>query len=72
MIARLLVLFAALLAFSGAVRPQDKGKPAEETSAEETLSAVVRVTAKILPNARSAATLGMQREGSGTLVRCSV
>ena len=35
----------------------------------ETLSAIVRVKAKILPNARSSATLGAQREGSGVLVR---
>ena len=46
-----------------------QGKAREEASAEETLSAVVHVRAKILPNARSAATLGPQREGSGVLVR---
>jgi S1-C subfamily serine protease len=67
--ARLLVFFAALLAFSGAARPQEKGKSGIEVNAEETLSAVVRVRAKILPNARSTATLGPQREGSGVLVR---
>ena len=67
--ARLLVLFAALLAFPGVALPQDKGKSGDEVSAEETLSAVVLVRAKILPNARSAATLGSQREGSGVLVR---
>ncbi|OFZ84877.1 MAG: hypothetical protein A2W21_09610 [Betaproteobacteria bacterium RBG_16_66_20] len=37
--------------------------------AAQTLSAVVRVRAKIVPTARSAETLGMQREGSGVLVR---
>jgi serine protease Do len=37
--------------------------------AEELLSAVVQVKAKILPNARSLATLGPQRRGSGVLVR---
>jgi S1-C subfamily serine protease len=36
---------------------------------EETLSAVVGVRAKIVPNARSTATLGPRREGSGVLVR---
>ena len=46
-----------------------QGKAREEASAEETLSAVVHVRAKILPNARSTATLGPQREGSGVLVR---
>ena len=44
-------------------------KAREDVSAEETLSAVVHVSAKILPNARSTATLGPQREGSGVLVR---
>ena len=67
--ARLLVLFAALLAFSGAARAQEKGKSADEAAARETLSAVVGVRTKILANARSAATLGTQREGSGVLVR---
>ncbi len=36
---------------------------------EDTLSAVVAVQAKIQPNARSAATLGNQRRGSGAVVR---
>ncbi len=36
---------------------------------EETLNAVVAVSAKIQPNARSAETLGMQRSGTGALVR---
>ena len=67
--ARPLVLSAALLVFSGAAWPQEKSKPGAEASAEETLSAVVLVRAKILPNARSTATLGPQREGSGVLVR---
>ena len=44
---------------------QDRAKD----EAEETLSAVVRVKARILPNARSLATLGPQREGTGVLVR---
>jgi S1-C subfamily serine protease len=37
--------------------------------ADDVLSAVVRVKSKILPNARSLATLGPSREGSGVLVR---
>lgn len=69
MIARLLVIVAALFAFSAPAVAQDKGKSTDEADAAQTLSAVVRVRAKILPNARSAATLGMQREGSGVLVR---
>jgi S1-C subfamily serine protease len=35
---------------------------------EQTLSAVVAVNAKSLPNARSAATLGTQRRGAGVLI----
>ena len=34
---------------------------------EETLNAVVAVSAKIQPNARSAETLGMQRSGTGPI-----
>ncbi len=56
-----------ILAFAvtGWSAAQDKPKDA----AEELLSAVVQVKAKILPNARSLATLGPQRQGSGVLVR---
>ena len=58
---------AALLAaaLAGAAWAGDQAK--EE--ADETLSAVVRVKSKILKNARSAETLGTQREGSGVMVR---
>lgn len=69
MIARLLAFVAALCAFSAPAAAQDKGGPADEAAAAQTLSAVVRVRAKILSNARSAETLGLQREGSGVLVR---
>ena len=41
----------------------------EKDEAAQLLSAVVQVKAKILPNARSLATLGPQRQGSGVLVR---
>ena len=62
------LLLSALLALSaGSACAQDKGAPA--TRVAETLSAMVRVKAKILPNARSIATLGAEREGSGALVR---
>lgn len=40
-----------------------------QPSAEQTLSAVMAVSAKIQPGARSAATLGMERRGSGALIR---
>jgi S1-C subfamily serine protease len=36
---------------------------------DETLSAIVAVSAKIQPNARSAETLGLERRGSGAMVR---
>ena len=52
----LVLVFIALL-----VSAQDKP--------EETLNAVVAVSARIQPNARSAETLGMQRSGTGALVR---
>jgi serine protease Do len=58
--------FTFLLAFAAAPAfAQDRQKE----DADEVLSAVVRVKAKILPNARSLATLGPQRQGSGVLVR---
>jgi serine protease Do len=53
-------LFVLLLAASAAFG-QDK--------ADETLNAVVAVSAKIQANARSAETLGLQRQGTGVLVR---
>jgi len=57
---RTLILALALAAPATA---QDKDEAAG------LLSAVVQVKAKILPNARSLATLGPQRRGSGVLVR---
>jgi len=68
MIARLLAPLALLVACVLPAQAQDKGIGAEREAAD-VLSAVVRVRAKILPNARSAETLGLQREGSGVLVR---
>ena len=54
-------IFLLFLALAFAVSAQDKP--------EETLSAVVGVSAKIQANARSAASLGAQRRGTGVLVR---
>ena len=51
-----MVLFQASIALA-----QDKP--------DETLNAVVGVSAKIQANARSAETLGLQRQGTGVLVR---
>lgn len=59
------ILLLALAFTAGPVYPQDKAKD----EADDLLSAVVQVKAKILPNARSLATLGAQRQGSGVLVR---
>lgn len=56
---------AGLLLALGAAA-QDKASTAE---AEALLSAVVKVRSRIIPNARSLATLGPQREGTGVLVR---
>ena len=67
MIARLVLLSSLLALLPAGVCAQDKG--AARDVVVETLSAIVRVKSKILPNARSSATLGAEREGSGVLVR---
>ena len=56
---RTLVLILALAASAALAQP----------TAEQTLSAVVAVSAKIQPGARSSATLGPERRGSGALIR---
>lgn len=56
---RALLVIVALAATAALAQP----KP------DETLSAVVGVSAKIQQGARSAATLGLQRRGSGALIR---
>jgi len=60
-----LALLAAIFAAPGFAQDKDKA-PSE---VEETLSAIVRVKSKIIKDARSAETLGMQREGTGVLIR---
>jgi len=67
MIARLVLLSSLLALLPAGVCAQ--GKDAARDVVAETLSAIVRVKSKILPNARSVATLGAEREGSGALVR---
>ena len=62
-VSRLLLVVLAVV--SGPALPQEK----PDADAEATLSAVVRVHARILPDARTAATLGPERAGSGVLVR---
>ena len=56
-------LLAAALAIPAIA--QDK----TQSEAEQTLSAIVRIKTKIIKDARSAETLGLQREGSGVLIR---
>ena len=59
------ILLLALACAAGPALPQDRSA----ADAEATLSAVVRVQSRILPDARTAPTLGARREGSGVLVR---
>jgi len=59
---RLHFIFAAALLVAASAAAQER-KP------EEVLSAIVGVQAKIQADARSAATLGHNRQGSGTLIR---
>jgi serine protease Do len=54
-------LLAAALLLSNCAAADDRP--------EDTLAAVIGVQAKIQPNARSADTLGLQRRGSGALIR---
>lgn len=58
-------LLLALACAAGPALPQDRSA----ADAEATLSAVVRVQSRILPDARTAPTLGARRAGSGVLVR---
>jgi len=64
---------AALLALPAIAQEkaaEDKAaREKAEAEAEQTLSAIVRVKAKIPKDARSVATLGVDRDGSGALVR---
>lgn len=60
---RILALLLAVAAVPAAAQEPRKDEAAE------LLSAVVQVKSRILPNARSLASLGPQRQGSGVLVR---
>jgi S1-C subfamily serine protease len=62
-------LLAVLLVASLAPAGPALGQSTEESQAEETLSAIVRVKTRIPREGRSAATLGTEREGTGVLVR---
>jgi len=67
MIARAVLLLSTLLLVSSPAGAQGGGAARDEVA--ETLSVIVRVRASIVPDARSAETLGHRREGSGVLVR---
>jgi S1-C subfamily serine protease len=69
MTAALRTLFFLCVAAGGAAPALAQGQGQGKDEAAELLSAVVQVKAKILPNARSLATLGPRRQGSGVLVR---
>lgn len=68
MIARAALLLSALWLLPATAGAQD-AKPAARDEVAGVLSAIVRVRAKIVPDARSVETLGDRREGSGVLVR---
>ena len=59
-------LLAAAALAAGGVRAAEKGDPGVD--AEKFFSAIVKVQARALPDARSAATLGSEREGSGVVI----
>jgi S1-C subfamily serine protease len=60
-------LLAAAVLVAGGVRAAGKANPAG-IEAEKFFAAIVKVQARALPDARSAATLGTEREGSGVLI----
>lgn len=59
------ILFLVSVLCAGPAAAQEKS----DAEVEATLSAVVRVQSRILPDARTAETLGMRRDGTGILVR---
>ncbi len=73
-----LLLMAAVRPANGATKPDaatakadaparaEDGKPSLD--AERLFAAIVKVNTKAVPNARSAATLGREREGTGTVI----
>ena len=70
LIARLVLLLGALLMLPVAQAQRsttDDGQSAD-TDIDATLSAIVQVRMKALPNARSSANLGPEREGSGVVI----
>jgi len=68
-LAKRIVFLAMALAGTIAAGALAQEKEKAQKEAEETLSAIVRVKSKIIKDARSAETLGLQRDGSGVLIR---
>ena len=66
---RLAFLVIALVAGSLAQPAVAQDKEKAQAEAEETLSAIVRIKSRIIKDARSAETLGLQRDGTGVLIR---
>lgn len=65
------LLFAIAIGFAASAAAQgtpDKPRQISERQAEEVLGSVVRVKMRALPDARSSATLGSAREGSGVII----
>jgi serine protease Do len=64
-----LALLVAVLASAPALAAQPPGVPDEAgIDAEKFFGAIVKVHAKVLPDARSAAALGTEREGTGVVI----
>jgi S1-C subfamily serine protease len=62
------LLLAAYCAASLGAEPQSPHDDAGGIDAQKFFSAIVKVQARALPNARSAATLGTEREGTGVVI----
>src|SRR5215469_12724802 len=61
-------LLVAYCAASLGAEPQSPGEDTGGIDAQKFFSAIVKVQARALPNARSAATLGTEREGTGVVI----
>jgi len=68
-LAKRIVFLAMALAGTLAAGALAQEKEKAQKEADETLSAIVRVKSRIIKDARSAETLGLQRDGSGVLIR---
>src|SRR5215472_15864819 len=61
-------LIVAYCAASLGAEPRSRGEDASGVDAQKFFPAIVKVQARALPNARSAATLGTEREGTGVVI----